>query len=256
MTEGMTALLWPDHRRPLPIPLGRSRPCDQPSRFWFLIERGPVVYPLHRRLGPVTQPALHALKSWSRHAVARLQWPSTLGYVKPVSKEKPSEGLKLVETRVQQLRLLDPLVHHLGSETSKTANRQRKLIQRQPSLGECILNTAHMGPVVTLAPPTGQGPPSQSRGTRQHPASDLTAPLVGTTDQHQAPHAPETSRRMPTVQATAAAPRGLDSWAGSHGHEPRCRQKPTDGNRSSHRRSGPQAAPAALPVHRGVPRAC
>jgi hypothetical protein len=74
-----------------------------------------------------------------------------------VSKEKPSEGLKLVETRVQQLRLLDPLVHHLGSETSKTANGQLKLIQRQPGLGECILNTAHMGPVVTLARRWGKG---------------------------------------------------------------------------------------------------
>jgi hypothetical protein len=62
-------------------------------------------------------------------------------------------------------------------------------------------------------PSAGQGPPSRSRGTRRHPASDLTGPLVGTSDQHQAPLAPETGRRMPTVQATAAAPRGLDSWA-------------------------------------------
>jgi hypothetical protein len=62
-------------------------------------------------------------------------------------------------------------------------------------------------------PSAGQGPPSRSRGTQRHPASDLTAPLVDTSDQHQAPLAPETGRRMPTVQATAAAPRGLDSWA-------------------------------------------
>src|SRR5215216_7684554 len=81
-----------------------------PLGFWFLIERGPVVYTLHRRLGPVTQPALHALKSWSEHAVARRQRPSTLDDAEPVSKEEPSEGLKLVETRVQQLRLLDPPV--------------------------------------------------------------------------------------------------------------------------------------------------
>jgi ABC transporter len=114
-------------------------------------QRGAVVYTLHRRLGPITQPALHALKSWSKHAFARHQRPSTLGYAKPFSKEKPNEGLKLVETRVQQLRLLHPLVHDVGSETSKTANGQLQLIQRQPGLGECILNTTHMGPGVPLA---------------------------------------------------------------------------------------------------------
>ncbi|HSO52265.1 MAG TPA: hypothetical protein VL330_05860, partial [Actinomycetes bacterium] len=65
------------------------------SGFWFLIERGTVVYALHRRLGPVTQPALHALKSWSEHAVARRQRPSTLDYAESVSKEEPSEVLKL-----------------------------------------------------------------------------------------------------------------------------------------------------------------
>jgi hypothetical protein len=129
----------------------------QPLRFWFLIEWGAVVNTLHRRLGPVTQPPLYALKSWSKHAFARLQWPSTLGYAKPVSKEEPSEGLKLVETRVQQLRLLHPPVHDVGSETSKTANGHRKLIQRQPGLGECILNAAHIAPGVSLAHWRGKG---------------------------------------------------------------------------------------------------
>ena len=218
----------------------------QPLRFWFLIEWGAVVNTLHRRLGPVTQPALHALKSWSKHAFARLQWPSTLGYAKPVSKEKPSEGLKLVEPRVQQLRLLHPPVYDVGSETSKTANGHRKLIQPTRPRRVHPQHGAHRAGCLPC-PSAGQGPPSRSRGTRQHPASDLTAQLVDTSDQHQAPLAPETGRRTPTVQATAAAPRGLDSWAGSHGREPRCRQTPTGGNRSSRRRSGLKQFPLRYP---------
>jgi hypothetical protein len=75
----------------------------------------------------------------------------------PVSKRKPSESLKLVETRVQQLRSLHRLVHDVGSETSKTANRQLKLVQRQPSLGQCFLNTAHLGPGISLTRRRGKG---------------------------------------------------------------------------------------------------
>ena len=117
-----------------------------------------VVYALLRRPGPITQPALHdALKPRSEHAVARRQRPSTLDSTEPVSKQKPSESLKLVETRVQQLRLLHPLVHDVGSETSKTANRQLKLVQRQPSLGQCFLNTAHLGPGISLTRRRGKG---------------------------------------------------------------------------------------------------
>ena len=131
MTEGMTGLPWPTFDGRLPIPHGRGGPTrPNPSGFWFLIERGSVVYTLHRRPGPVTQPALHALKLWSEHAVARRQRPSTLVYAEPVSKEEPSEGLKLIETRVQQLRLFYPFVHDVGPDTSKTANRQLKLVHR------------------------------------------------------------------------------------------------------------------------------
>jgi len=73
-----------------------------------------------------------------------------------MSKEEPSEGLKLVETRVQQLRLLHPLVHDVGSETSKTANRQLKLVQRQPGLGQRLLNTLHLGSGIPFTRGWGQ----------------------------------------------------------------------------------------------------
>jgi hypothetical protein len=99
----MTGLPWPTFDGRLPIPHGRSGPTrPNPSGFWFLIERGAVVYTLHRRPGPVTQPALHALKLWSEHAVARRQRPSTLVYAEPVS--SPRRSPKGMETTDSHLR--------------------------------------------------------------------------------------------------------------------------------------------------------